>query len=242
MTDAATEKLIFALPSKGRLKEDALRVLGEAGLRLGASESGRGYRATIENMPDVEVRFVSASEIAKFLDDGRAHLGVTGDDLLAETIPRPQSRVKILKPLGFGHADLVVAVPACWLDVRSFEDLEDVALVFRREHGRRLRVATKFFRLTRAAFAKEGIVSYRIVESLGATEGAPAAGLADLIVDITTTGSTLADNGLKKLEDPPLLRSQANLVESLVNAGAGSWPRAWRRAKAEILRSFGVAP
>ncbi len=236
-----TEKLIFALPSKGRLKEDTLKALGDAGLRLGALEFERGYRATLEDMPDVEVRFVSASEIAKFLAEGRAHLGVTGNDLLEETIARPQSRIRILKPLGFGRADLIVAVPKCWLDVTTFEDLEDVALFFRREHGRRLRVATKYIRLTRAAFAKAGIVSYRIVESLGATEGAPAAGLADLVVDITTTGATLEENSLKKLEEPPLLQSQANLVESLATSGGGPCSPASRRAKALILERFGVA-
>ena len=121
--------------------------------------------------------------------------------------------------LGFGHANVVVAVPEAWIDVRSMADLDDVATAFRLEHDRRLRVATKYINLTRGFFSGHGIVDYRIVESAGATEGAPAAGTAELIVDITTTGTTLAANGLKIVEDGVMLRSQANLVASR----AASW-------------------
>ena len=117
---------------------------------------------------------------------------------------------------GFGRADVVVAVPACWLDVRRMADLEEMAASFRRLHGRRVRVATKYMNLTRRFFSRSGVTGYRIVESLGATEGAPAAGLAELIVDITTTGATLRANGLRVLDDGMILRSEANLVSSKV--------------------------
>jgi ATP phosphoribosyltransferase len=122
--------------------------------------------------------------------------------------------VVLLEALAFGQANVAVAVPEAWIDVRGMADLDDVATAFRLKHDRRLRVATKYINLTRAFFARHGIVDYRIVESAGATEGAPAAGTADLIVDITTTGATLAANGLKVLEDGVMLRSQANLVAS----------------------------
>jgi ATP phosphoribosyltransferase len=105
-------------------------------------------------------------------------------------------------------------VPACWIDVRRMADLEEMAAGFRRVHGRRVRVATKYMNLTRGFFSLKGVTGYRIVESLGATEGAPAADLAELIVDITTTGATLRANGLKLLLDGTILRSQANLVAS----------------------------
>ena len=85
---------------------------------------------------------------------------------------------------------------------------------FRQRHGRRLRIATKYWNLTQQFFAGHGIAVYRIVESLGATEGAPAAGAADAIVDITTTGSTLRANGLKVPRDGIIVKSQANLIRS----------------------------
>jgi ATP phosphoribosyltransferase len=132
--------------------------------------------------------------------------------------------------LGFGDANVVVAVPQAWIDVRTMADLDDVATAMRARHDRKLRVATKYVNLTRGWFARHGIVDYRIVESLGATEGAPATGAADLIVDITTTGATLAANGLKVLDDGTMLRSQANLVASL----AADWS-ADARAAARII-------
>ncbi len=109
----------------------------------------------------------------------------------------------------------MVAVPTVWRDVTTMADLDDVAADFRQRHGRRLRIATKYWRLTQQFFSqKHGIQVYRIVESLGATEGAPAAGSADMIVDITSTGSTLTANHLKVLEDGIILRSQACLVSA----------------------------
>ena len=149
------------------------------------------------------------------LSDGTVHFGITGLDLVHENIANPESTVHIVTPLGFGPADVVVAVPKAWIDVETMADLSDVASDFRNRHGRRLRVATKYVNLTRSFFAGHGIADYRIVESAGATEGAPAAGSAELIVDITTTGSTLQANNLKILSDGVMLKSQANLVASL---------------------------
>jgi ATP phosphoribosyltransferase len=209
-------KLILALPSKGRLKDQCDAVLAKAGLVVAKLGSARGYKGEIEGLPDVEVNFVSSGEIAQFLKTGAAHLGITGEDLIRETIPDAHERVALLAPLGFGRADVVVAVPACWIDVRRMADLEEAALAYRRAHGRRMRVATKYMNLTLRFFAQKGVTGYRIVESLGATEGAPAAGLAELIVDITTTGTTLRANGLKVLDDGVILRSEANLVSSKV--------------------------
>ena len=136
-----------------------------------------------------------------------------------------------LRPCGFGHADVVVAVPAAWIDVRHMADLEEMAVSFRRVHGRRVRVATKYMNLTRRFFSHKGVTGYRIVESLGATEGAPAALLAELIVDITTTGATLRANGLKVLDDGVILKSQANLVSSK----AAPWSPELRRLEREVV-------
>jgi ATP phosphoribosyltransferase len=176
----------------------------------------RKYRARIDGRADIEIAFLSASEIAGEIGAGKVDLGITGEDLLRENVADWETKASIEARLGFGPADVVVAVPESWLDVETMADLDDVAAEFRQRHGRRLRIATKYWRLTQQFFSgKHGIQVYRIVESLGATEGAPAAGSADVIVDITTTGSTLRANHLKVLADGVILRSQACLVRAL---------------------------
>jgi ATP phosphoribosyltransferase len=204
--------LVIAVPAKGRLQENAEAFFARAGLALVKPRGARDYRGAIKNLPGVEVAYLSAAEIAAQLAQGSIHLGVTGEDLLREMIPGVEQRVVLIEGLGFGFANVVVAVPQAWIDVRSMADLDDVATAFRLRHDRKMRVATKYVNLTRDFFAAHGIVDYRIVESSGATEGAPAAGSAEMIVDITTTGTTLAANALKVIDDGTILRSQANLV------------------------------
>ncbi|MEW6640792.1 MAG: ATP phosphoribosyltransferase [Pseudomonadota bacterium] len=209
-----TEPFVLAVPSKGRLQENADAFFARAGLTLAKSGGARDYRGTINGLNNVEIAYLSASEIAANLARGAVHLGITGEDLIRENITDADRRVALIEPLGFGYANVVVAVPQAWIDVRTMADLDDVTTAFRARHNRRMRVATKYINLTRNFFAGHGIVDYRIVESAGATEGAPAVGTAELIVDITTTGATLAANGLKVLDDGVMLRSQANLVAS----------------------------
>ena len=212
--------ITLALPSKGRLKEESLAVLTKAGMKVLPQTDERSYRSRIENL-DVEIAFLSASEIARELGNGTVDLGVTGEDLVRETVPDWEKRAAIGARLGFGRADVVVAVPEAWLDVDTMADLDDVAAEFRQRHGRRLRIATKYWRLTQQFFSSQhGIQVYRIVESLGATEGAPAAGSADVIVDITSTGSTLRANHLKILDDGVILKSEACMVQSLKERSA----------------------
>jgi ATP phosphoribosyltransferase len=214
--------ITLAIPSKGRLREQALEVLAKAGLAVSLPGDERKYRARIDARPEIEVAFLSASEIAGEIGQGTVDLGITGEDLLRENLADWESRAEIVARLGFGHADVVVAVPEIWLDVDTMADLDDVAADFRQRHGRRLRIATKYWRLTQQFFSqKHGIQVYRIVESLGATEGAPAAGSADVVVDITTTGSTLRANHLKVLQDGVILRSQACLAVSRKPRSAG---------------------
>ena len=206
----------LALPSKGRLKDKTLETLKSAGYQIALADNERNYRATVANDKNIDILFLSASEIARELGYGNVDLGVTGQDLINETLAHPETKVKVEVPLRFGFADVVVAVPAVWHDVVTMADLDDVAAEFRQRHGRRLRIATKFWRLTQQFFSqKHGIQVYRIVESLGATEGAPAAGSADMIVDITSTGETLRANRLKILDDGVILKSQASLVSAL---------------------------
>jgi len=206
--------LTLALPSKGRLEELARDWFAARGLTIERPGGARSYLGSIAGLPDVTVRFYPASEIARELIRGSIDLGVTGRDLIHETSEAGPDAVRFAAELGFGHADVVVAVPEAWIDVTHMHDLADVASDFRSRHGRWMRVATKYITITRQFFAGAGIAEYRIVESLGATEAAPAAGVADVVVDITSTGSTLTANGLRVLDDGVMLKSEACLVVS----------------------------
>jgi ATP phosphoribosyltransferase len=206
--------ITIALPSKGRLKDDAIARLREAGLQVDASFDDRSYTGSIKGESGVDVAFLSAGEIVRELIAGNVHLGITGEDLARETAAEPEKALEFCARLDFGHADVVVAIPDAWIDVDTMADLDDIAAEFRQRHGRRLRIATKYWHLTQRFFADHGIAVYRIVESLGATEGAPAAGTADAIVDITSTGSTLRANKLKVPRDGVILHSQACLIRS----------------------------
>jgi ATP phosphoribosyltransferase len=212
MSDSA---LTLGLFSKGRLKEQAETWLADCGLTLESAGGDRGYSAEIKELPGVRVRLLSAADICAGLDLGDLHLGVTGEDLLRERGDDIDAHVLSLRALGFGRADLVVAAPESWIDVETMGDLDEVAAAFVARTGRRMRVATKYMVQTRAFFARHGVTDYRIVESSGATEGAPAIGAAELIVDITTTGATLKANGLKPVGDGLILKSQAHLMASL---------------------------
>jgi ATP phosphoribosyltransferase len=214
-----TAQVTIGIPSKGRLMEATAEAFAKAGFAIDRSGSERGYRGKLLGLDNVSVAFLSASEIAAHLRDGKIDAGVTGEDLLRDTIPPTDETVSVAVRLGFGPARVVVAVPDCWLDVASMADLDDVAEQFYRAHGRRLRVATKYHNLTRRFFADKGVTGYRIVESLGATEGAPAASTAELIVDITTTGNTLTANHLRILDDGLILESCAVLAIRGQNRG-----------------------
>lgn len=228
--------IVLAAPSKGRLMDLTAEIFARAGLPLVKTGHDRGYRGVMQGLEGVEVSYLSASEIAHHLGSGRIHLGVTGEDLIREEFSDADERVELLAPLGFGHADVVVAVPQCWIDVERVADLEDVGAQFYREHGLRLRVATKYMNLTRRFFAEKGVVSYRIVQSLGATEAAPAAGAAEAVVDITSSGATLQANHLKILEDGLILKSQANLVASRLARWTEEGREAARAIAAAIRR------
>ena len=204
--------LTVAIPSKGRLMEQANELFERAGLKIERFGTDRGYRGRLVGIDNIEIAFLSASEIAVQLRDGKIDAGITGEDLIRETILPDDDVAEVALRLNFGSADVVVAVPECWLDVAVMADLDDVAEQFYAAHGRRLRVATKYLNITRRFFAEKGITGYRIIESLGATEGAPAIGTAELIVDITTSGATLKANQLKILDDGLILSSCAVLA------------------------------
>jgi len=223
--------LVLAVPAKGRLQENAEAFFARSGLSLIKPRGARDYRGAVAGLDGIEVAYLSASEITTQLAQGAVHLGITGEDLVREQIPDADNRVVLIDGLGFGFANVVVAVPQAWIDVRTMADVDDVATAFRHHHDRKMRVATKYINLTRDFFARQGVVDYRIVESSGATEGAPAAGTAEMIVDITTTGTTLAANALKIVDDGIVLRSQANLVA----ARTATWTAEQRETARVIL-------
>ena len=205
----------FALPSKGRIQEDMNDFFSSAGIKIDKLGGQRTYIGGFKNFSDIEIRFLSANEIAKELHNGNIHIGLTGLDLIKELDTKNSSTVLSLLELGFSKADVVAAVPNSWIDVLDTKDLAEVSRDFLRLHDRRLRVATKFQNLTRTFFQKNNINNYRIVESTGSTEGSPSAGTAEMITDITSSGKTLEENNLKILNDGIILKSEACIFASL---------------------------
>ena len=210
-----TNPLMLAVPSKGRLEENSAALFQSIGLPLRRGGT-RGYAGKMAHIENVEIVYLPAAEIAKRLRDGKLHFGVTGEDLLYESIAELENYIVPLAPLGFGKCDIVVAVLDGWIDVTHMKDLAEIAGDFRTKHNRRLRVATKYMRLTQDFFAKHDMLgNYQLVEAFGAIEGAPSSGAADMIVDITSSGATLKANQLRVLEDGVILQSQATLAASL---------------------------
>ncbi len=203
--------LKIGVPSKGRLMEDTFGWFGARGVAMRQSGGAREYAGAVDGIDGVELVLLSAGEIPRELDAGRVHLGVTGSDLVQDRLGDWQASVAVLAPLGFGHADLVIAVPAAWIDVETVDDLDAAAASFRAAHGQRLRIATKYHRLVRDYLTAQGVADYALIDSQGATEGTVKNLTAEAIADITTTGETLRANHLKVLTDPPILSSEATL-------------------------------
>jgi ATP phosphoribosyltransferase len=202
--------LRLALPSKGRLMEQCFAWFAARGLPVVLSGEARTYAATVE-AAEVEIALMSAAEVPRELSAGRIHLGVTGSDLVRETLADWKAEAVPLAPMGFGHADLVLAVPDAWIDVATLDDLDAAAAAFRAEHGHRLRIATKYHRLTRDFLRRAGVADYVLVDSQGATEGTVRNQTAEAIADITSSGETLRANHLRILADGLIHRSEATL-------------------------------
>ena len=201
--------LLLALPSKGRLHDQMNKFFESSGLKLSRSGGNRTYSGFIEGIEKIEILYLSASEISSELLKGNIHMGITGIDLIEESRTSASKEVIMLSKLGFGKANVVIAVPNSWIDIENIKDLSEVASEFRSYNNRRMRVATKFKNITRNFFSNNGISNYRLVDSAGATEGSPAAGTSEFIVDITDTGQTIDANNLKILKDGIMLKSQS---------------------------------
>ncbi|HBS48765.1 MAG TPA: ATP phosphoribosyltransferase [Rhodobacteraceae bacterium] len=208
--------LKLGVPSKGRLMDKTFDWFARRGIGLTRTGSEREYAGRVEGIEGVSLVLLSAGEIPRELAAGRIHLGVTGTDLVQEKLPRWEQQVEEIAALGFGQADLILAVPRFWVDVDTLDDLDAAAAAFRARHGYRLRIATKYHRLVREFLMRGGVSDYALVDSQGATEGTVKNETAEAIADITSTGETLRANHLKVLGDGPILRSQATLWRSRV--------------------------
>lgn len=207
----------LGLPSKGRLQQQCVDWFATRGLEIERTESGREYAGRIRGADGVELVLLSASEIPRELAAGRIDIGVTGEDVIREKIPGWRQKIRLAAKLGFGQADLIVAVPSVWVDVDTLHDLDAAAAAFRKRHGMRMRIATKYHNLSRAFLQDAGVADYQLIDSQGATEATPLNMTAEAIIDITSTGETLGANHLKILSDGLILKSEANLCVSLVS-------------------------
>jgi ATP phosphoribosyltransferase len=204
----------LGVPSKGRLMEKTFGWFGKRGIGLRRTGSDREYAAAVDGVDGVELVLLSAGEIPRELSAGRIHLGVTGSDLVREKLGAWDSQVEEVQLMGFGQADLIIAVPKCWVDVDRLEDLDAVAAAFRAQHGFRLRIATKYHRLVREFLRDQGVADYQLIDSQGATEGTVKNETAEVVADITSSGETLRANHLKILSDGLVHKSQATLFRS----------------------------
>ena len=228
--------LKLGVPSKGRLMEQTFDWFGARGVILRRTGSDREYAGRVEGAEGVELVLLSAGEIPRELASGRIHLGVTGSDLVRDKLADWDRQVSELCPMGFGHADLVIAVPTAWVDVSCLDDLDAVAAAFRRAHGQRLRIATKYHRLVREFLTANGVADYQLIDSQGATEGTVKNLTAEAIADITSSGETLKANHLKILDDALVHQSQATLFA----ARAADWQNGAARAYDSLSARLGL--
>ena len=214
--------LKIGVPSKGRLMEKTFDWFGARGVAMARTGNEREYSGAVQGVEGVELVLLSAGEIPRELAAGRIHLGVTGSELVRDKLADWDKQVAELTPLGFGHADLIIAVPDAWIDVDTLDDLDAAAGAFRAAHGFRLRIATKYHRLVREFLTTHGVADYQLVDSQGATEGTVKNLTAEAVADITSTGETLRANHLKILSDGLIHQSQATLYA----ARAADWAEA----------------
>ena len=204
----------LGIPSKGRLMDKTFDWFATHGITLKQTGAEREYSGAVEGIEGIELVMLSASEIPRELAAGRIHLGVTGSDLVRDKLVSWDRKLSELAQMGFGHADLIIAVPKTWVDVDTLDDLDAAAAAFRARHGFRLRIATKYHHLVHAYLKEHGVADYQLVDSQGATEGTVKNLTAEAVADITSTGDTLRANHLKVLSCEPVHKSQATLFKS----------------------------
>ena len=204
--------LKIGIPSKGRLKDKSLSIFKKNKINIKSTK--RSYISEVKNFKNNEVVFSHAREIIERLSDGLLDVGISGYDLLNESLPGIKKNIQIYKRLNFGFATLVVAVPKDWIDVQTIADLEEISFNFKNKNYGKLRIATKYPNLTNDFLVSRGVTQYKIVNSLGATEIYPFTNQSEIITDITSTGATLRANNLRILKDGLVLKSSACILVS----------------------------
>lgn len=216
--------------------EGAVAFLESCNLKV-SRPNPRRYTAGIRTLPQADVLLHRPADIVEKVADGEIDIGITGLDLVEEQRGDRHDLLVIYGDLGFSRAELVIAVPDSWIDVSAWPDLADLSVELQAQ-GRPLRIATKYRELLRRFCYANGINFFRLVDSQGATEAAPGLGYADIIADITETGTTLRDNQLK-IVGGPLLRSQACLVANRANLRANAGKLAAVRIILELVEARG---
>lgn len=199
----------IALPSKGAIADPTYNFLRESGLKV-SKPNPRQYTGSIPAVPGLGVLFQRVKDVVYKVADGTAQLGITGLDVVHEYYS--DNLIVIHDKLGYGHCQLVVAVPEAWVDVQNVTDLAEIAHFFREDKKRHMRIATTYPHLTREFLHKHHIHHFTLVKADGAIEAAPTIGYADIIVDVTQTGTTLRENHLKQIEGGTILEAQACLI------------------------------
>ena len=198
----------IGIPSKGRLRKDVLNIFKKNKLKLISERGDRDLFGSIKGRPNFQVFYLHARQIIERLSDKSLDVGFSGLDLMKESEINIQKNIKIYKKYPYGRASLVVAIPDDFIDIYSMSDLEEVAFDFKEKKNRRIRVSTKYPNLTREFFYNKGVTQFSIVKSIGSTEIEPFTGGCELITDITSTGSTLAANNLRIINDGYILKSK----------------------------------
>ncbi len=228
--------LQIALPSDGVLEKPSLEFFSACNLSV-RRPSARGYTGLIPSLPGATVLFQRASEVTGKVEDGSAALGITGLDRYMEYRREDGDAIALIGDLGFGGCELVIASPSAWLDVTNMDDLADLALEFRQE-GRQLRIATKYPRLVRRFLLDREINHFSLVMTSGAVEAAPGAGYADLVADISGTGTTLRENRLRPLDDGTVLVSQACIIGNRRLIGRSPRSLSGVKAVLELMEAY----
>ena len=202
--------LRLAIPSNGALYEPTLSFLRSCG--IGVSRTNlRRYTAGIPALPGVSVLFQRSGDITPKVEEGSADIGIVGLDRFLEMRREGGDTNVVVDDLGFGQCQLVIGVPDSWVDVTSLADLADLAMEFR-QNGADLRVVTKYPRLVERFLLSNGVNFFSLVHSSGTLEAAPAMGFADIIVDVSESGTTMRENRLKTILGGSIMVSKACII------------------------------
>jgi len=208
----------------------------ECGLRV-SRINPRRYTAEIPALPGAEVLFQRSFDITAEVDGGSADLGIVGVDCYLEFRREGGDTLLPIDDLGFGGARLLIAVPDSWLDITTVSDLADMSLDFR-ERGRELRIVTKYPRLVKRFLNERGVNYFTSVYATGGLEAGPIMGYADLVADVSASGTTLRENHLRPLEDGNVLVTQAAIVCNARLLAADSGKLRLTREMLERMESY----